>query len=82
MDNKAAGDNVQVTSGCGQDLEPAELRKFRETLEAEATELTRIGNTFRIRHSETSQTPLENDTHVDYLFHRLFGLIHLLLKFR
>ena len=57
-------------------------QQFRETLEAEATELTRIGNTFRIRHSETSQTPLENDTHVDYLFHRLFGLIHLLLKSR
>jgi len=56
--------------------------KFRKTLDAEATELTRIGNTFRIRHSETSQTPLENDTHVDYLFHRLFGLIHLLLKSR
>lgn len=56
--------------------------KFRKTLEIEATELTRIGNTFRIRHSETSQTPLENDIHVDYLFHRLFGLIHLLLKSR
>ncbi|MFC2043893.1 AbiJ-NTD4 domain-containing protein [Chloroflexota bacterium] len=54
--------------------------KFRETLEAEATELTRIGNTFRIRHSETSQTPLVEDAHVDYLFHRLFGLVHMLLK--
>lgn len=56
--------------------------KFRETLEAEATELTRIGNTFRIRHSETSQTHLEKDAHVDFLFHRLFGLIYLLINSR
>jgi len=32
--------------------------------------LTAIGNQFRIRHSETSQTPIEEDEQVDYLFHR------------
>ena len=53
---------------------------FRATLESEARELTSIGNKFRIRHSETTQVPLEVNEHVDYLFHRLFSLIRLLLK--
>jgi len=53
---------------------------FRERLDKEAIELTSIGNNFRIRHSETSQTPLQLDEHVDYLFHRMFSLIRLILK--
>ena len=53
--------------------------KFREALEKEARELTAIGNQFQIRHSEASQTPLETLEHVDYLFHRLFAMILLLL---
>lgn len=56
--------------------------KFREVLENEAVKLTEIGNTFHIRHSETSQVPLEKDEHVDYLFHRLFSIIQLLLRTR
>lgn len=54
--------------------------KFRQELEEEAIKLTKIGNTFRIRHSETSQIQLELNENVDYLFHRLFSLIMLLLK--
>lgn len=53
--------------------------KFRQMLESEASELTRIGNTFQIRHSETSQEPLRSSYHVDYLFQRLFSLARLLL---
>lgn len=53
---------------------------FRGMLEAEARELTNIGNTFGIRHSEKNQVPLALDEHVDYLFHRLFALIRLLLR--
>jgi len=56
--------------------------KFREALEKEALELTRIGNTFQIRHSETSQIPLETNDQVDYLFHRLFAIIQLVLGSR
>ena len=52
---------------------------FIEMINNEAKELTRIGNTFKIRHSETTQVPLESSEHVDYLFHRLFALIRLLL---
>ncbi len=53
---------------------------FRELLEVEAVEVTRIGNSFQIRHTETDQVPVGPDAHVDYLFHRLFALIWLLLR--
>lgn len=52
---------------------------FRDAIEVEAKELTRIGNSFDIRHTETSQEPLKSSEHVDYLFHRLFALIRMLL---
>lgn len=54
--------------------------KFRTVLDYEAQELTRIGNSFQIRHTERSQTLLALNEHVDYLFHRLFALILLLLR--
>lgn len=54
--------------------------KFREALEQDAVELTKIGNTFQIRHSETNQERLTRSEHVDYLFHRLFALIHVILR--
>ncbi|MBR0873045.1 hypothetical protein JQ633_21995 [Bradyrhizobium tropiciagri] len=53
--------------------------KFRQALENEARELTEIGNSFRIRHSETSQEPLTASSQVDYLFHRLFSFLRLVL---
>ena len=52
---------------------------FRERLEKEARALTDIGNDFMIRHSETDRHPLTDDRHVDYLFHRMFSLVYLLL---
>jgi hypothetical protein len=54
--------------------------KFRTILEDEAKSLTKIGNTFHIRHKEVSQTKLKDSKHIDYLFHRLFALIQLLLS--
>ncbi len=53
---------------------------FRSTLETEAIQLTAIGNSFQIRHSETSQVPLTDSVHVDYVFHRMFAFICMLLK--
>ena len=52
---------------------------FREELEQEARELTRIGNAFQIRHSEIGKAPIEDNSQVDYLFHRLFALMYLIL---
>ena len=56
--------------------------KFRDALEREAMDLTLIGNSLRIRHSETSQEILATSEHVDYLFYRLFSLIQLILLTR
>ena len=53
---------------------------FRELLNKEALELTRIGNDFQIRHSETTKIPVKISDHIDYLFHRVFSMINLLLK--
>jgi hypothetical protein len=53
--------------------------RFRELLEAEAQGLTAIGNAFQIRHFEAGKTPLSSPAYNDYLFHRLFAMIHLLL---
>ena len=55
---------------------------FRDLLETEARKLTEIGNGFHIRHSETTQTEIQSDNQVDYLFHRLFALIWLVLHAR
>lgn len=52
---------------------------FLTRLNKEAMELTEIGNKFMIRHSETDKIPINQSAHVDYLFHRMFALIRLLL---
>lgn len=54
--------------------------KFKDLLETEClTSLTKIGNEFQIRHFETSRTAIEDSRHLDYLFFRMYALIHLLL---
>ncbi len=53
---------------------------FRQVLEAEARLLTDIGNDFMIRHAEVDKIPIVDDEHVDFLFHRLFAVIRLLLR--
>lgn len=69
----------QVTSLL-DDTAGSSSSKFRKALEKEARELTEIGNAFQIRHSETNQERLVRSEHVDYLFHRLFSLIYLILR--
>jgi len=54
--------------------------EFRELLEEEARKLTDIGNSFHIRHSEVTQTAIQDPSHLDYLFHRLLSMIILLIK--
>lgn len=55
---------------------------FRAQLEAEASTLTKFGNDFQIRHFETSKTAIADPAQLDYLFHRLFALIQLVLVTR
>ena len=54
--------------------------KYRAMLGNEARSLTEIGNTFRIRHAETTQEILSGAEQIDYLFHRMFSFIRLVLK--
>lgn len=53
---------------------------IRSRLESEAKELNSIGNSHLIRHSELNQIAVVDIDHVDYLFHRLFAMINLMLK--
>jgi hypothetical protein len=54
--------------------------QLRLRLEVEARQLTEIGNEFLIRHSEVGNVPITESIHVDYLFHRLFALMRMLLR--
>jgi hypothetical protein len=54
--------------------------RLRAYIETEAKELTEIGNTLQIRHFETTQEKLERPEDVDYLFHRMFSFIRLVLR--
>jgi len=53
---------------------------LRQHLEEEAHKLTTIGNGLMIRHTEVGKPPIAESAQVDYLFHRMFALILLLLK--
>ncbi|WP_026305902.1 AbiJ-NTD4 domain-containing protein [Thioalkalivibrio sp. ALMg9] len=53
---------------------------FHSVLETEARALTNIGNSFHIRHSEVTQSAVTDSAHIDYLFHRLYSLVALLLS--
>ncbi len=54
--------------------------RFREMLGEEARALTTIGNSFRIRHSETSQELLTKPEQIDYMFMRMFAFVRQVLK--
>jgi hypothetical protein len=53
---------------------------LRENLEAEAATLTKMGNTFRIRHSEVNQEILRDAGDLDYAFMRMFAFVLLVLR--
>ncbi len=55
---------------------------FHSVLKTEACALTEIGNSFHIRHSEVTQSAVTDSAHIDYLFHRLYSLVTLLLSKR
>ena len=54
----------------------------RALLDDEARKLTDIGNSFHIRHTEVNQIKVTDSDIIDYLFHRLFCMIQLLLRKR
>ncbi|CAN7177335.1 hypothetical protein [Rhizobium sp. LjRoot258] len=52
---------------------------MRHALAEEAKTLTTIGNSFRIRHSEVTQVPIDRSEQLDWLFVRMFSFLRLLL---
>lgn len=54
--------------------------EMRSVLDDEARCLTAIGNTFHIRHFEVGKIELTSPEHCEYLFHRLYALMHLILQ--
>ncbi|RJP34949.1 MAG: hypothetical protein C4527_01380 [Candidatus Omnitrophota bacterium] len=56
--------------------------KFFEILDKECHTLTEIGNEFQIRHSEIGQIQIKNKAWLDYFYHRLFAMIHLILQMK
>ena len=55
--------------------------KIREMLDGEMrVELEMFGNGFFIRHANAEQVSLQTSEEIDYLFHRLFAVIRLLLR--
>jgi hypothetical protein len=68
---------TSITSLLANGIKDPEMRK---RIEAELMQLTEIGNTFMIRHTEVGKTPITSSEQVDYLFHRMFALIQLLLR--
>jgi AbiJ N-terminal domain 4 len=54
--------------------------QLRQRIELEAKQVTEIGNSFFIRHTEVTKPHIVESAHVDYLFHRLFSLIRLILQ--
>jgi hypothetical protein len=55
---------------------------FQAHLDAECADLTKIGNSFHIRHFEINKQPLPKpiETSVDYLFTRMLSLVAYLLR--
>lgn len=74
------GANKRVQADALLDRVAAPNSAFRQMLAREAVELTNIGNSFRIRHSEVTQERLTSSDEIDYLFMRMFAFVRIVLK--
>lgn len=74
------GANKRVQADALLDRVAPSTSAFRQMLGREAAELTSIGNSFRIRHSETTQEALTSPEQADYLFTRMFVFVRIVLK--
>lgn len=53
---------------------------FEELITSEFLYLTKVGNSYRIRHHETDKKEINDDRHYDYLFNRCLSLVVLVMK--
>jgi len=71
---------AQIQALLDRVADPSSAPNFRKMLDCESRGLTDIGNRFQIRHSETCQERLPGSDEMDYLFHRLFSFMWLVLR--
>jgi hypothetical protein len=74
------GANKRAQADALLDRVATPVSAFRQALAREATELTSIGNSFRIRHSEVTQEALTSADQIDYLFMRMFAFVRIVLR--
>lgn len=74
---KAKDKKASIAALLSKALPDADLRVRADK---EMAELTEIGNTYMIRHTEVGKKPITKSEQVDYFFQRMFGLVRLLLK--
>lgn len=55
-------------------------KDFQNIISDEMSNVTKIGNTFRIRHSEPNQATLYHHREINYLFHRCLAIIVLIIE--
>ncbi|MEQ5772287.1 hypothetical protein QQY70_01840 [Streptococcus suis] len=55
-------------------------KNFQAIFEKEFTELTKLGNDFRIRHHEVGKKDITNEKHFEYLYNRCITLISTAIK--
>ena len=55
--------------------------EFMELFDTEFRTLTKIGNSFRIRHHETDKIEIKDGRHYDYFFNRCLSLIALAIQY-
>ena len=79
---KGPGDKKALTKAMLKATAGPDSPKFGEALDKDAIGLTWVGNNLRIRKSETDKEKLARSEHVDYLFHRMFSLIQMILRLR
>jgi len=53
---------------------------FLSLLDMEAQMLAKIGDTFHLRHSDTKRSTVTDPAQIDYMFHRLYCMVRLLLS--
>lgn len=54
---------------------------YKEMFQKEFHELTAIGNSFRIRHHETTKIDIEDNRHYDYFYKRCLSLISVAIQY-
>lgn len=74
LDKKKSTEKIITAMSTGNDY-------YKELFDKEFKELTTIGNSYTIRHHETSKIHIEDKRHYDYFYKRCLSLISIALQY-